>query len=33
MVSTVMGAEMDGNIYNLGKTILSKVEDQESNGE
>jgi hypothetical protein len=33
MVSTVFEAELNGNVYDLGKTTLMKVRDQESNGE
>jgi hypothetical protein len=33
MVSTVFKAELNGNVYDLGKTTLRKVRDQESNGE
>ena len=33
MVSTVFEAELNGNVYDVGKTTLRKVRDQESNGE
>ena len=33
MVSTVFAAELNRNVYDMEKTTLSKVRDQESNGE